>query len=294
MGKKIAVLIFVCFISVSLCSCSNSRGKIIAQGITPGITDYHNRGDLFADVPKGAAFVDISTGGLNVRSDPTTNANNYIAYLYPKEIVEIIAPNDPVGWHKVRIANGVEGYCKADFLTSIAGRSLADISSIYNQTADLDTVQVYLSGSLHYITCSINATEYETANGYYKPTLLLLDKNKTVLSLIPTHLFGEYVWLESAAEADLNGDNVSDLILLWGCNSYQGYVRYGLDICIAQPDNGYRNLGGLYDYNGDVSLVEFIYDFNPLSDEYISSTVEYIKSSIKLTSAMYNNIKNDG
>ena len=290
MIRKFLVFIFICLIVTSFCSCSYSGGKIIAQGTTPGITDYHNRSNMFADVPVGAAFVDISTGGLNVRSEPSTKADNFIAYLYPNEIIEIIEPNNPVGWHKVRLNNGKEGYCKADFLSSIVGKGLSEINTIYNPETDSGStvVPVKLKGIQHYIACSINPVEKSVINGYYKPVLLLLGESKKVLSLIPTSLFADYVWLEDAAEADLNNDGIEDLILLWGCSSYAPYAIFGLDICIGLPDTGYRNLGGLYEFNEDIGSVEFIYDYNPLSAELLNSTIDYLRESIKYTPFMYN------
>ena len=289
MIRKFYVFIFVCLIIISFCSCSYSEGKIMAQGNTPGITDYHNRGDIFADVPAGAAFVDISTGGLNVRSEPTTKTNNFIAYLYPNEIIEITEPNNPVGWHRVKLNNGKEGYCKADFLSSIAGKDLSEINTIYNPGSESGStpVPVKIKGAQYYIVCSINPVEKSVASGFYKPVLLLLDESKKVLSLIPTGLFSDYVWLEDAAEADLNGDGTDDIVLLWGCNTYRPSAAFGLDICVGLPDGGYRNLGGLYEFNGDISLVEFIYYYNPLSDEFLNFTIDYLRENLKYGSFMY-------
>ena len=90
----------------------------------------------FLSLPAGAPATLSTTGGVNVRSGPSTN-DKIIRTLTPETEVEILE-HCPAAWSRVRI-NGSEGFIRSDLL-ALSGRAATLGTSVAQAPTTLRTV----------------------------------------------------------------------------------------------------------------------------------------------------------
>jgi|GEM_PF-6064068 len=239
----------------------------------------------------GVVYVKVDSTGVNLRAEPSADAPQ-CGFLLPNAKVEILEVDTASGWCKVQAIfgylsgqfdyeessfyNNSQGYCRAEYLTSLEGIPFAQIplakdeDGVAFERASSELAPVTIDGKQRYVGMTMLPWESQMRMGSSQ-ACYLLDENQKILSYIDaTLLDAMYVYspkVIGARMVDCNSDGVEDLVLIWR-ELDEGYgARCAVTVSLARTLAGGRveYLDGVRQYSSDTMTVPF-YEQNPAQD----------------------------